>query len=151
PQLSLPPSLSTSPVRAELHSVNFRTGGGDVVLHIRRLSGELLPASTNLPPNFDDPASFVLRINSGEIGITPADLANLLNHYAFGYSSSPIRNIRISIHGDRVRQKGTLVKGVPIPFEAEGKLAPTPEGLLEFRAMKIKSAHVPVKGLMQLL
>jgi hypothetical protein len=143
-------NLSVVPVQAALRSVDFHTGSG-ATLHIRKLRGEILPTEKNVPPTFDDPGSFVVRIRSGEIGITAGDLANLLNRYVFDYSGAPLRDIRISIQGDRLKQKGTLIKGVPIPFEAEGKLSPTPEGSLEFQVTKIKSAHLPVKGLMDLM
>ena len=143
--------LSTvqEPVGAELHHVRFHTGP-DIPLQIHELRGELIPTRTEVPVTFDDPGSFYIKIFSGEIGITPEALADLMNRYVLAYPYAPLRNMRISIERGRLKQKGTLMKGAPIPFELEGDLSSTPDGLLSFHPLHIKSAHIPVKGMMDL-
>jgi hypothetical protein len=92
----------------------------------------------------------VTRIDSGEIAISAAGLSSLLNKYVFAYSGSPVKHITITTNGDHIKQTGTIHKGVDLPFELEGTLTCTPEGQLRLHAEKIRSAHLPVKGLLHL-
>jgi len=137
-----------APVQAEFRNVDFHVVSG-VVLHIRRLRGELAPTHEDMPPTFDDRSSFFFKMTSGLVDMAPDDLARLMNQYVFAYPGAPLRNIRISISGDQVKQEGTLRKG--IPFQVEGSISATPDGLVRLHCVRIKSAHLPVKGLMDLL
>jgi hypothetical protein len=56
-----------------------------VVLRIHSLRGALLRTSPEHPPFLDDKHSFTLAIDSARIGITPASLSGLLNHYTCNY------------------------------------------------------------------
>jgi hypothetical protein len=138
-----------SPVQTEFRNVDFHVGSG-VVLHIRRLRGELARTREDEPPTFDDPTSFMFKMRSGHVALTPEDLAALMNHSVFNYPEAPLHDIKISISGDRLKQQGTLRKGVGIPFELEGTVSATPDGLVRLHSTHIKSAHLPVKGLMDL-
>ena len=48
-------------------------------------------------------------------------------------------------------QKGTLHKGLDLPFEVGASLAVTPDGRVRVHAEKIKAGHLPIKGLLHLL
>jgi hypothetical protein len=138
------------PVQTEFRNVDFHVGSG-VVLHIRRLRGELVPTHEDVPPTFDDRSSFFFKMTSGLVDMAPDDLARLMNHYVFAYPGAPLRNIKITISGEQVRPEGTLRKGIGIPFQIEGSISATPDGLVRLHSTRIKSAHLPVKGLMDLL
>jgi hypothetical protein len=142
--------LPPGPVETEFRNVDFHAGPG-VVLHIRRLRGELVSTRPGTPPTFDDRNSFLFRVSSGLVALAPGDLAGLMNAYTFAYPGAPLRNIRITISGDRLKPEGILRKGVGIPFQIEGVLSATPDGLVRLHSTGIKSAHLPVRGLMNLL
>ncbi len=57
----------------------------------------------------------------------------------------------MTIEGSRLIQKGTIHKGIDLPFEMEGSLSTTEDGNIRVHADKVKSAHIPVKGLLHLL
>lgn len=140
---------TAAPVRTEFRNVDFHVGSG-IVLHIRRLRGELARTHPDTPPTFDDENSFLFKLSSGVVALTPDDLAGLMNSYVFNYPDAPLHNVKMSIQGDRLKQEGTLKKGVGIPFQLEGVLSATPDGLVRLHSTGIKSAHLPVKGLMDL-
>jgi hypothetical protein len=48
-------------------------------------------------------------------------------------------------------QKGTIHKKIDLPFEIEGSLSATEDGNIRVHADKIRSAHLPVKGLLHFL
>src|SRR5688572_2508746 len=54
--------------RSEMRNVRFHSAPG-VVLDIRRLSGWTLRTDPARPPFFDDPASFLLRVDYGEFAL----------------------------------------------------------------------------------
>ncbi len=134
-------------VRAQMHNVKYRFTD-NVAVQINWLTGALVPAGNNELPIFDDKNSFRLRIDSGEIAISTADLANLLNSYVFAQPNSPLSGISVAILNGRLKLKGKLREKGDIPFETEGALTPTPDGRLRLRSEKIKALHVPVQGLM---
>ena len=149
PEPSATPQTTPTPVQTEFHNVDFHVGFG-VVLHIRWLRGELLPTRNDQPPTFDDKDSFMFKVTSGLVVLGPDDLARLMNGYIFADPDAPLRNLEITIKGDRLKEQGTLKKGVGIPFEIEGALSATADGFVKLHATGIKSAHLPVKGLMDL-
>jgi hypothetical protein len=131
-----------------MRNVRFRMDE-DLALEIKHLDGRLRPARKQpVTAIFDQPDSFTLEIETAEVGITIADLTHLLNTYVFGGEDSPLKNIRVSIEHGKLKQKGTLNKGVDVPFEFVGRLEATPEGKIRIRPTDVKAAGLPVKGLM---
>ena len=139
----------TVPVQIQMRNVGFRVAT-DIVLEVRSLRGELERTKPDVPVTFDDPASFAVNISSAQVAITPASLGALINSYVLAYEGAPIRNVSVSIEGNQVVQKGTLHKGVDLPFEIKGSLSATEDGNIRMHADKIKGAHLPVKGLLHL-
>lgn len=144
------PNGDTSAVQIQMKNVNLRLTG-DMVLEVRSLRGQLKRTNPEVPVTFDDSESFFVQIDTAEVAISAASLAALMNSYVLAYDGAPIKNVTISIEGDRVIQKGTLHKGIDLPFEIEGSLSTTADGNIRVHAEKVKSAHVPVKGLLHLL
>jgi hypothetical protein len=110
----------------------------------------MLAAQKGQPVTFDKRDSFTLQVHSAEIAITNSSMSDLLNRYAFSDPKSPIHGLNLASDGKRVKAKGTMHKGVALPFELEGTLSATPEGDIKLHADKIKSAHSPFKGLLHL-
>ena len=138
-----------SAVEIQMRNVDFRLAP-DIDLEVRTLRGRLKRTKPDRPVTFDDPESFVVEVDTGEVAITAANLSALLNSYVFAYPKAPIKNIQVSIKGSRLSQKGTLHKGVDLPFEIEGPVSSTPDGDIRLHAEKIKSAGIPFKGLLHL-
>jgi len=156
--LAFSPSRQTSPaahpepagdVEIQMKNVNFWLAN-DIVLEVRTLRGQLRRARPASPVTFDDPASFLVAIDCAEVGVTAASLTALTNSYVLSYAGAPIKNVQVTIKGDRLVEKGTLHKGIDLPFEIEGSLFPTQDGNIRMHADKIGAAHVPVKGLLHL-
>jgi hypothetical protein len=137
-------------VRAEMRNVMYHFTDS-ISVHIVRLEGELVAVGKPGLPVFDDANSFAIEIRSAEISITTEALANALNQYAFAASDAPIKNIRVSTQGGKLKIKGRLHSNGDLPFESEGSLSVTPDGEIRVHTEKVKAAHLPIKGLMDLL
>lgn len=140
----------SEPVEAEMRNVAMDVGSG-MILRIVRLRGELLSTEPGIPPTFDTRTSYDMRIYAGSMRIDAASLANLMNEYTFAYPGAPLRDLAVKINGGRLQIKGGLEKGIRIPFELEGTPSATGDGLVRLHTTGIRSAHLPVKGLMDLL
>ena len=137
-------------VHCEMHNVMYHFTDS-IAVHIIHLEGELVPTASGGMPVFDDANSFNLAIRSAEISITSDALANALNQFAFAASDSPIKSVRISPVGNRIKIQGRLHSKGDLPFETEGSLSVTPEGDIRVHTEKVSAAHLPVKGLMDLI
>ena len=136
-------------VHAEMRNI-FYHYTDTITAHIVYLQGYLVPVGKAGLPVFEDPNSFVVDVHAAEISISTVALANVLNQYAFAGPDPPIKAIRVSTQGQKLKMQGRLKSG-GVPFESEGSLAVTPEGEIRVHSEKIKAVHVPVKGLMDLL
>jgi hypothetical protein len=141
-------TTGSAPVRFEFRNVHLHVARG-VVLEVRHLEGSLLSTVPGKPPVFDDQRSFSLRIDSGEVAMTPASLTRLLNDFVFAYPKAPISNIDVSIESGKVKQKGTLHKGVSIPFTILADLSATPDGRLRLHPVSTRTAGIPAQRLMK--
>jgi hypothetical protein len=137
-------------VRAEMHNVLYHFTDS-IAVHIVQLEGELVPTQVHGLPVFDAPNSFILAIHSATISVTTDALANVLNQYAFSAADAPLKGIRVSTQGDKIKIRGRLHSKGDVPFESEGSLSVTQDGQIRVHTEKVKAAHVPVKGLMDLL
>jgi hypothetical protein len=118
------------------------------ILEVRSLRGQMVPTGKDRPVTFDDANSFVTRISSAEIAMSVKTLSDLLNRRVFAYPGAPLKNISVTVEHGRIKQTGTIRKGVEMPFEIEGTLDATPAGEIRLHVDKIVTAHLPVKGLM---
>jgi hypothetical protein len=134
-------------VQAEMRDVNFHVDS-DIVLHIRRLRGELVPTETNVPPSLDDKQSFILSMGSSEIAIDVVSLSTLLNRYVFAYAASPIKQLRISTDGEQLVQQGVLSRGAGVHFAIRATVALTPDGQIRLHPTSVKVMGVKVGGLL---
>jgi hypothetical protein len=143
------PKTSNGKVRTRMQGVAFRINPS-VVLEIDWLHGELVPTKEGEPPWFDDPSSFVLQIDEGEIAITPASMSAMMNQIVFAYPNAPLSDIEIEIVGDHLRQTATIKKKIPIRATLEGEVSATPEGKIRLHPTSIKTGKLPVKKLLDL-
>ena len=140
---------AAAPVSVAFRNVHLRVADG-VVLEVHHIEGAMLSTRAGRPPVFDDQRSFTLRIDSGEIAMSPESLSRLLNDYVFAYDGSPLTDIHVSIENGHLKQKGTLRKGVPIPFTIVADVAATPDGRIRVHPTDVKAAGIPSEGLMKM-
>lgn len=141
---------SPGPVAVDFQNVYFRVGPG-IVLEVRHLQGALISRRPDMPPVFDDVGSYLLRIDAGEVAMTPASLSALLNSRVFNYEDAPISDIEVSIEDGRLKQKGTLHKGLPVPFTIVAEMAATSEGRIRLRPVSVNAAGMPADAVMKIL
>ena len=78
-------------------------------------------------------------------------LTNDLNDYVFAKPDAPLKKLNATTKGKQLVIKGLLVSKGGIPFETDGTLSITPEGMIRVHTEKVKALHLPVKGLMDML
>ena len=140
-----PPPLQVEITNVDLHVT------ADVTVQIRSLRGRFLPVRAGEIPFFDDPNSYIVDVESGEVAMSEASLNALVNGHAFGHGKPPIRNLQLKLEDGLLRQQGVLDKKIDLPFKTKGAVEPTPDGKIRVHAKSIKSLGLPVKPLMKLL
>ena len=118
------------------------------ILQIARLRGALVSTRSGHPPVFDDKHSFIVRIDSAEIALTMDSLTRLLNTHVFRYEGSPLKKLTVTADGQRLKLKGTVHKGVDLPFTIIADPSVDADGALRLRAHSIKTLGIPAKGLL---
>ena len=141
---------STGPIAASFRHVHLHVNDG-IVLEISRLDGALVSARAGVIPVFDDPRSFTVRIDSGEIAMSPRSLSNLMNQHVFAYEGAPLKNLELSIASGHLEQKGTLHKGIDMPFSVVAEVSMTTDGRIRLHPISVKVLGIPSVGLMKLL
>ena len=149
------PSGSSAPAPAplkcgiEMRNVALHVADG-VILQVASLTGEFVSHSSGTPPIFDDPTSYTLRLRAAELSMDPASLTTLLRESMTAHQS-PLHDVTVTIVNGRLHATGKLQKGVPVPFSMEATVSATPDGLMRMHTVTLKTAGVPVKGLLDLL
>ena len=137
------------PVEVEMHNVNLRATP-DITLHIRHLRGRFVPTGRAEIPYLDDKHSYFVTIDSGEIALDMASL-NALMRRTLGDGNSNVAKVEISTDDEhRLRQKGVLKKGVPVPFDVRGAVEATPDGRIRVHAAKVRGFGLPVTPIMKI-
>lgn len=122
-----------------------------IAVHIYELSGSLSPIGQNPFPIFDDARSFVLHIDAADMSLTTQAMSNILNDHVFAGRNAPLKDISITTSGNTLKIAGKLHSKGDIPFEEEGTLSLTSQGEIRVHSNRVRAAHFPVKGLMDLL
>ncbi|HEX6575783.1 MAG TPA: hypothetical protein VF042_12515 [Gemmatimonadaceae bacterium] len=140
-------ALVDSTTRVQMQNVDYYVDP-KIRLRIRSLSGTMR-ARTGGPILFDDKSAFVIDVASGEVGLTGADMSVLLNKYVFGFKGSPLSNLKVSISGNEIVQKGTLHKVASLPFEIKAVLSTTPDGRIRIHPLRTEILGLHVDKLMK--
>ncbi len=118
----------------------------DAVVEVKWLSGRLRSTSAH-PPVFDDQNSFAIDVDDGEVAIDASSLTALVNR-AFDYKGAALSDLRLSFDNGQLVQRGTLKKGISVPFSITASVSATPDGLLNVHPLKVKTAGIPTAKLM---
>ena len=113
-----PNNAGPAAVKMRIRNVDFHFSDR-IVVHISTLDGKLAPNGSAMPV-FDDKQSFALDVDSAEITVTTAALANDLNDYVFAAPGAPVKALKVSTDGNDLVLKGLLVSKGAIPFETVG-------------------------------
>jgi hypothetical protein len=139
----------STPTQVEFVNVDIHLDP-ELILHIHHLTGQFLPTRKGQPPAFDDKLSYIVAIDSAEVGVSAASMSHALNTYVFNAPDAPLKNVTLSIEGNQIKQTGKLNKGPGLPFEMIGTMSATADGRIRIQPTKVKAAHLPVKGIMKL-
>jgi hypothetical protein len=120
-------------------------------MHIRSLRGQVLTTTPGTIAWLDKPPSFRIRATSGVVALDGDAISALLNDVAFNYPGAPIKNLRVTIENGSVVQRGTLHKGVPIPFQMWSVPVLQPDGRLKLHPDRLKILGVNGSSLMHAL
>lgn len=135
--------------RVSMRHVDFYVDT-NVVLHIRHLDGSMRSKKGG-PILFDDRTSFVIAIDTAEVGLTGADLSVLLNKYVFGYPGSPLSHQHLRTEGDHVVQTGRIHKVITVNFEITATMDVTDDGLIRIHPTKTKIMGMNGEKMMKFL
>jgi hypothetical protein len=135
---TLEPAHDTARVktRVSMRHVDFYVDTA-IVLDIRHLDGTMRSKEGG-PILFDDKNSFIITIDTAEVGLTGADLTTLLNKYVFGYKGSPLTHLHLRTEGDHVVQTGRMHKVITVSFEITATMDVTSDGLIRIHPTKTK-------------
>ena len=120
----------------------------DAVMDVKWLKGSLVSLPGHIPI-FDDQNSFTMEIDDGEMAVDASSLTSLVNQ-AFDYKGSALSDLRITVEDSHLVQRGTLKKGISVPFTITANVAATPDGHLAVHPIKVKTAGVPTTKMMSL-
>jgi hypothetical protein len=143
-------SADTATVQVAMKNVMYHFNE-PIAAHIIQLQGRLTPTKPGSIVVFDDKNSFLINLDSAEIAINCTALAQVMNEDVFNGSDAPIKNVEISSGGGSLTIKGNLRSKHGVSFEVSGMLFPNGDGRIRFHADRVKAAHLPVKGLLDLL
>jgi hypothetical protein len=135
------------PTQAEMHNVDFHIDAV-AVLNIHQLRGEMVAKKPGDPVNFDNKNDFILKVDTGRIGMKPPSLDILMNAYVFHYNGAPLRNLRISFDGKQMVQQGIIHKIVDIPFTMWADVS-ADQGRIRLHPTKIDICGINGLGLLK--
>jgi hypothetical protein len=122
-----------------------------IAVHIIHLQGYLTPIKPGATVVFDDKNSFTLVLASAEISISCNALAQVLNENVFSADDAPLKNLSIESQNNQLIIKGKLPQKANVTFETMGSVSADADGRIRLHSDHIKAAHLPVKGLLDLL
>ncbi|HUF28752.1 MAG TPA: hypothetical protein VMM18_17355 [Gemmatimonadaceae bacterium] len=120
-------------------------------IRVRQLRGEVVSTSEGEPAVLDDSESFSIRVSSGSVALTGADLTKLLNDFIFAYRGAPLRNLRARAEAGHVLLSGTMRKGVNLPFEITSTIFLMPDGMIRLRPTRTRILGIDGQKLMRAL
>src|SRR5262245_30067923 len=120
-------------------------------LQVHHLRGRFIPTGARPAPYLDDPRSYTVAVDTGEVAVDLPSL-NAVVGRALERAHSNVRRVEISVDDNgQLRQKGVVKKGISVPFDMKASVGVTPDGLIRIHTESIKGFGVPVNPLLKLL
>jgi hypothetical protein len=143
------PANADSVLWVEMQNVDLHINPRDA-MRIRSLRGQVMTKPGTVAW-LDDPTSFRIRATSGVVALDGDAVSALINDVALNYPGAPITNLRVTIENGSVVQRGTLHKGVAIPFQMWSVPTMQPDGRLKLHPDRLKILGVNGLSLMHAL
>lgn len=118
-------------------------------LRVRWLRGQVRSTEDGAPAVLDDRDSFSIQVTGGSVALTGEDLTRLLNEFVFAYRGSPLKNLRARLEGEQVSLRGTMHKGVDLPFTISATMSLTPEGMIRLHPTRVRILGINGQALMR--
>ncbi len=144
-----PEKLAGAPA-IEISNVLFRYTD-DLSVLIVGLKGKLVPTSGHTVADFNDPESFVIAADSALVVLSTTQLSSLMNTYLLASPKAAIKKVQVDAEKGHLVIRGTMKKGLHIPFEATAEASITQDNRIRFEIKQVKSAKIPLKGIMDTL
>ena len=139
---------SKPPVEVEMRNVDLHVTP-DISLRIRHLRGRFVAQGARQAPNLDDPRSYSVTVDTGEVAVDLASL-NALMTRTLGHGHSNVRSLQISIDDKgQLRQKGVVKKAISVPFDVRASVSATPDGRIRIHSESVKGFGIPVNPLLK--
>jgi hypothetical protein len=139
---------SSPPVEVDMQNVDLHVTP-EITLQIRHLRGRFVAQGARPRPNLDDPGSYSVTVDTGEVALDLASL-NALMARTLGQGHSNVRSLEISIDDEgRLQQRGVVRKGINVPFNVKARVSATPDGRIRIHSESVKGFGVPVSPLMK--
>jgi hypothetical protein len=135
-------------VQIEMRNVRLHVAGG-VTMDVARLRGTMI-SRTASPPVFDDQRSYVLEVDTASLSMSTESVQALMNNHVFAAQGAPLKDIKVSQEGDRLKMSGKLHKGVDVPFSTKASVRASQDGRLQFHTESMKALGIPAKGMLEL-
>jgi hypothetical protein len=123
----------------------------ELTVFITRLHGSLQTTPGHPVASFNDPNSFVLAADAAEIRMSMAQLSALMNSWLLRSPKAQLKNIAITAQGNELLIRGTMKKGLHIPFKSTGEPTLSNDNRIRINVKKMSAADLPVKGVMDAL
>jgi hypothetical protein len=135
------------PVDVEMRNVDLHLTP-EISVHVRHLRGTFVAQGARQIPYLDDPQSYTVAVQSGEVAVDLASLNAMMTRSLQGHSN--VGRLEISIDDDgRLRQKGVVKKGVSVPFDVKARTSVASDGRIRVHAESVKGFGLPVNPLLK--
>jgi hypothetical protein len=122
-----------------------------IELRVRHLRGRFVAVGARSAPYLDDPSSYTVAVDTGEVAVDLPSLNAIVNR-ALERARSNVRRVEISVDDTgQIRQKGVVKKGINVPFDMKASVGVTPDGLIRIHTESVKGFGVPVDPLLKVL
>jgi len=122
-----------------------------IELQVRHLRGRFVAVGARTAPYLDDPSSYTVAVDTGEVAVDLPSLNAIVNR-ALERARSNVRRVEISVDDTgQIRQKGVVKKGINVPFDMKASVGVTPDGLIRIHTESVKGFGVPVNPLLKVL
>jgi hypothetical protein len=138
------------PVEVDMRNVDLHITP-QIDLQVRHLRGRFVAAESRQAPYLDDPRSYTVLVDTGEVTVDLPSL-NAIVTRALERGRSNVRRVQITIDDNgQLRQKGVVKKGISVPFDMTASVGVTPDGLIRIHSQSMKGFGVPVNPLLKVL
>jgi hypothetical protein len=142
------PGTGKMPVEVEMQNVNLHLTS-DIAVRVHHLRGRFVSATDRQAPFLDEPSSYSVTIDTGEVVVDFASLNAIMKRALHGHSN--VQRLQISIDdGAQLRQKGVVTRAIRVPFELKASASATRDGQIRIHPESVKGFGLPVGRVLRL-